>query len=352
MQLYPNANLKPYHTFGIEQSCKWLTVVESVEDLVELYRRPDLKDEPKVILGKGSNLLFTDYYQGVVVVNRLLGMTHTQDEYFNFLHVAGGEDWPQLVQWCTEHQLVGLENLALIPGCAGSAPIQNIGAYGLEFKDVCQYVDYFCLDSFTVKRLSAAECQFGYRDSIFKHALYNKAIVIAVGLKLAKQWQPILSYGPLQSLPKTASAQDIYHTVCKIREEKLPNPAINGNAGSFFKNPVISQASFKQLQQRFPSVVAYPTQSGVKVAAGWLIDQAGLKGVQLGGAQVHPKQALVIVNIAKATAQDVIKLAAQVRHAVSEMFGVELEHEVRFMGATGETNLSQLLGNENERAQR
>lgn len=347
MKLHHNVNLQTYHTFNIQESCKWLAIVNSVDEIIHLYRSDELKSEPKLVLGRGSNVLFTEPYQGLVIINRLSGIHHTEDSHHHFLHVAGGEDWPQLVEWCTEHQLAGLENLALIPGCAGSAPIQNIGAYGVEFKDVCQYVDYLCLESFSIKRLSVSECQFGYRDSIFKHNLYNKAIIVAVGIMLSKSWVPTLSYGPLQTLPTDCSASDIYHAVCNIRKEKLPDPKLAGNAGSFFKNPVISLEHFHQLKSQFPSISAYPTDDGMKVAAGWLIDYAGLKGYRIGDAQVHDRQALVIVNMGRATAEDIIQLAGKIRHDIFNMFGIELEHEVRFMGAADEVKLTTLLlGNE------
>lgn len=343
MQVHHNANLKSYHTFAIDQTCHYLAVAESVADLIALHQLEPWKSEPKLMLGKGSNVLFTEPYQGLVIVNRLMGIEYSQDSDFHYLHVAGGEDWPSLVKWSIEQNIPGLENLALIPGCAGSAPIQNIGAYGIEFSEVCQYVDYLCLSSFTIKRLSSSDCKFGYRDSIFKRQLYTKAIVVAVGLKLAKQWQPLLSYGPLQALPQGCHAQDVYHAVCEVRKAKLPDPMVLGNAGSFFKNPIIDARHFKILQQKFPDLVAYATQQGMKLAAGWLIDKAGLKGYQIGGAQVHPQQALVIVNHGQATARDVIELANKVRSTVQDMFDVHLEHEVRFMGAIAETQLDKVV---------
>ncbi|NNN46246.1 MULTISPECIES: UDP-N-acetylmuramate dehydrogenase [unclassified Vibrio] len=345
MQLHHSANLQAYHTFNIQESCKWLAIVNSVDEIIRIYQNDELKKEPKLVLGKGSNVLFTEPYQGLVIINRLSGIDHTEDMHHHFLHIAGGEDWPALVDWCIAHRIAGLENLALIPGCAGSAPIQNIGAYGVEFKDVCQYVDYLCLKTFRIKRLSRSECQFGYRDSIFKHALSNKAIIIAVGLMLSKSWTPNLSYGPLKSLPADCSADDIYRLVCQVRKEKLPDPRESGNAGSFFKNPIISLERYHQLKRQFPEMVAHPTNDGMKVAAGWLIDQAGLKGSRVGGAQVHTKQALVIVNIANATSDDVIQLATKVCHDVFEKFGIDLEHEVRFMGAREEVKLSEWSGN-------
>ncbi|MGR5221031.1 UDP-N-acetylmuramate dehydrogenase [Vibrio parahaemolyticus] len=344
MQIQNNAQLRPFHTFGLSQYCQVLVQAETVEDLIAIYQSEQWQSLPKLMIGKGSNMLFTEAYQGVVIINGLQGIAYSQTDTHHLLHVSGGEDWPSLVEWCVEHGYPGLENLALIPGCAGSAPIQNIGAYGLELKQVCDYVDYLCLESFEVKRLSNAECQFGYRDSVFKHRLKDKAIVTAIGLKLQKQWQPNLSYGPLQSLKKQSPLpRDVFDIVVQVRQEKLPDPAMMGNAGSFFKNPIISTAQYEVLKAQFPQLVAYPAGDSMKLAAGWLIDQCGLKGHRIGGAMVHAKQALVLVNTGDAIADDVVKLASYVRSQVLSKFDVELEHEVRFMGAQQEVYLRDLL---------
>ncbi|MDA9556714.1 UDP-N-acetylmuramate dehydrogenase [Vibrio sp.] len=343
MQIQSNANLRDYHTFGIDQSCSHLVEVSSIQDIIDVYRHPKWQSKPKLMLGKGSNMLFTQPFDGVVIVNRLLGKTVSESDENWHLHIAGGEDWPSLVQWSVEEGYFGLENLAMIPGCAGSAPIQNIGAYGLELKEVCDYVDVLDLQSYETQRLTADECQFGYRDSIFKHDLYQKVIVIAIGLRLPKCWQAKNHYGPLKALGASATAQAIFDEVCEVRSQKLPNPDITGNAGSFFKNPVITQAQFKVLSERFPDVVAYPAGNDMKVAAGWLIDQCGLKGYQMGGAQVHPNQALVLVNSQHASAMDVVTLAAYVREQVLQRYDIELEHEVRFIGRQAETNLNAII---------
>ncbi|MGR5094883.1 UDP-N-acetylmuramate dehydrogenase [Vibrio maritimus] len=344
MQIQNNAQLRPYHTFGIDQQCHVLVEVHSVEDLIAVYQRPEWLTLPKLMLGKGSNMLFTTPFEGVVIINRLSGIDVSETDEQYHLHVSGGEDWPSLVEWCVEHNYAGIENLALIPGCSGSAPIQNIGAYGIELKDVCGYVDYLCLETFEVKRLTREACLFGYRDSIFKHQLKDKAIVTAIGLALDKKWQPNLSYGPLQSLePTTATPKAVFDIVVKVRQEKLPDPKVTGNAGSFFKNPIISLEQYDALKAQFDALVAYPTDQGMKLAAGWLIDQCGLKGHQIGGAMVHPNQALVLVNHSGASAQDIVELAAFVRQSVLDKFGVELEHEVRFMGAQHEVYLKDLL---------
>ncbi|MFN1621145.1 UDP-N-acetylmuramate dehydrogenase [Vibrio rotiferianus] len=343
MEIKKLASLKAFHTFGIEQTCAYLAVAESVDDVIQLFQDKAYQDVPKLFLGKGSNMLFTQPYEGMVIINRLMGKTITEEDEHYLLHIAGGEDWPDLVKWCVEQGMGGVENLALIPGCAGSAPIQNIGAYGLELQDICEYVDILDLDSFEIKRMSAEECQFGYRDSIFKHELYEKCFITAIGLKLPKQWQAINQYGPLQSIPEEElSPLSIFERVCQVRMEKLPDPAKVGNAGSFFKNPVISQDHYDLLIQQHSNMVAYPTQNGMKVAAGWLIDQCGLKGASVKGAQVNPLQALVLTNVNNCSADDVVELASLVKKTVWDKYQIELEHEVRFMNRTGETNLADI----------
>ena len=345
MQIQTNASLRQYHTFSIEQSCDVLVEVSSIEEIQQVYQNPQWQALPKLMLGKGSNMLFTQHFRGVVMINRLQDIQVSESDSAWHLQVAGGEDWPNLVKWSVEQGYFGLENLALIPGCVGSAPIQNIGAYGKEFKEVCEYVEVLELDTFTIKRIAAAECQFGYRDSIFKHQLFEKVIIVAVGLKLDKAWQPQIEYGPLKSFAlETVSAKEIFEQVCAVRNEKLPNPQVTGNAGSFFKNPVVSELRYQTLVSAFPNVVAFQVEGGVKVAAGWLIDNCGLKGFQCGGAQVHPNQALVLVNKHHASAEDVVLLADHVRQTVWKKYAVELEHEVRFMGEQHETNLVELKG--------
>ncbi|WP_100754177.1 UDP-N-acetylmuramate dehydrogenase [Vibrio salilacus] len=352
MQIKTNADLSHYHTFSIPQTCAYLVKAHSVDDLKAIYQNPAWASLPKLVLGRGSNMLFTQAYQGVVILNRLQGKTVTETDTAWHLHIAGGEDWPSLVKWSVEQGYAGLENLALIPGCCGSAPIQNIGAYGTELQDVCEYVDILNLEDFIVQRLSAESCQFGYRDSIFKRQLQGKVIITAIGLKLNKAWQANIEYGPLRALTVEGkqhhstddiSANDIFQRVCQVRIEKLPDPEKVGNAGSFFKNPIISMPHFERLKAQFPNIVAYPADDQMKVAAGWLIDQCQLKGFTVGGAQVHPKQALVLINANQASADDVVNLAAHIRDSVYQRYQIKLEHEVRFMGALAETNLDTIL---------
>lgn len=228
----------------------------------------------------------------------------------------------------------------MIPGNVGSAPIQNIGAYGKELKDVCAYVDIVELSTGNISRLTNEECEFGYRDSIFKHHYQQGFAIIAVGLLLSKKWEPILTYGDLSKLSlETVTPKDVFESVCLMRTSKLPDPKITGNAGSFFKNPIVDIRIAQQLKTEYPFCPQYVQRDGVKLAAGWLIDQCGLKGHQIGGAAVHTKQALVLINKdGTATGEDIVNLAAYIRQKVSERFGVKLEPEVRFIGQYGEIN--------------
>mgnify|MGYP000700251548 FL=1 len=331
-------SLTPFHTFHLPAQASQIIPFTSTEQLLAEWQRATLANQPILILGQGSNMLFLDDFEGVVLVNQLKGIEHHEDADFHYLHVQGGQNWHELVKTALSLGIYGLENLALIPGVAGSAPIQNIGAYGVEFANVCDFVDVVHLSTGKYSRLSKEVCRFGYRDSIFKHEYKDEYAIIAVGLKLPKAWKPVLNYGSLAQFdPEMVTAQQVFEEVCAVRSSKLPNPDEFGNAGSFFKNPVIDAATFQQIQTAYPNIPNYPQANDtVKLAAGWLIDQCGLKGFQVGGAAVHTQQALVLINKDNATGMDVVNLAKAVRQQVRDKFGVELHPEVRFMGKNGE----------------
>ncbi|HHW7519335.1 TPA: UDP-N-acetylmuramate dehydrogenase [Mannheimia haemolytica] len=333
-------SLTPFHTFHLPAKATQIIEFTTVEQLLSEWQKAFNAQLPILILGQGSNVLFLEDFDGVVLVNKLKGITHHEDEHFHYLHVQGGENWHELVKWTLAHNIAGIENLALIPGVAGSAPIQNIGAYGVEFEQVCDFVEVLNLRSGELFKLSKSECKFGYRESVFKHQYRDEFAIISVGLKLAKAWKPVLSYGSLAQLnPETVTPIQIFDEVCAVRSSKLPNPDEFGNAGSFFKNPVISNEQFAPIQAKFPAIPHYPQADGtVKLAAGWLIDQTGLKDLQIGGAAVHTQQALVLINKENATGQDVLALAKTVRQRVKEKFGVEIQPEVRFIGKNGEVD--------------
>jgi UDP-N-acetylmuramate dehydrogenase len=346
-----NCSLKPFNTFSIEAKASTLfhfNELGQLPELLGLIKSTRLENKPILILGGGSNTLFCEDFSGLVIKVELLGVEITDSEGNYLLQVAAGEDWHQLVTDCIAKGIDGLENLALIPGVVGSAPVQNIGAYGTEFKDFCESVEYVDLLTGKLVTLDADDCLFAYRDSIFKQQAMSNALITKVTLKLSKQWQPHSRYGSLQNIEtqEQVSAKQIYDSVCQIRNEKLPDPEQLGNVGSFFKNPVVSQQQADRLLSLYPTMPNYPQDNGTsKLAAGWLIDQAGLKGTMVGGAAVHKQQALVLINQNNATAKDVILLADLVRTKVKEMFDVSLEHEVRFIGRQGETNLQQVIKN-------
>lgn len=338
-------SLTKFTTFGINAKAKDIIVATSPDSLAEFWRLAVDRHDPVLILGEGSNVLFLEDFSGTILLNRIKGITITEDGDSWRLHVGAGENWHELVKYSLEQGMSGLENLALIPGCAGSAPIQNIGAYGIEFQRVCDYVDVLNLRTNEVFRLTADECHFGYRESIFKHNYRDGYAIIAVGLRLDKLWQPVLNYGDLAQLPReTVTPKQVFDSVCHMRKTKLPDPHETGNAGSFFKNPVVTAAVAAQIKMIFPDAPMYPQASGdMKLAAGWLIDRCDLKGFQVGGAAVHQKQALVLINKDHATSADVAMLAQAVRNRVAEKFGVWLEPEVRFISATGEVNAVEVL---------
>lgn len=338
-------SLTKFTTFGINAKAKDIIVATSPDSLAEFWRIAVDRHDPVLILGEGSNVLFLEDFSGTILLNRIKGITITEDGDSWRLHVGAGENWHELVKYSLEQGMSGLENLALIPGCAGSAPIQNIGAYGIEFQRVCDYVDVLNLCTNEVFRLTADECQFGYRESIFKHSYRDGYAIIAVGLRLDKLWQPVLNYGDLAQLPReTVTPKQVFDSVCHMRKTKLPDPHETGNAGSFFKNPVVTAAVAAQIKAIFPDAPMYPQASGdMKLAAGWLIDRCDLKGFQVGGAAVHQKQALVLINKDHATSADVAMLAQAVRNRVAEKFDVWLEPEVRFISATGEVNAVEVL---------
>lgn len=335
-----STSLKPFNTFGIQANASRIVIAETVSQLKDAWSEAVATKMPVLLLGEGSNVLFLEDYSGIIIINRIKGIQVTEEDDAWHLHVGAGENWHHLVEYTLQHDMPGLENLALIPGCAGSSPIQNIGAYGVELKSVCHYVDCIDVRSGELHRLDNSQCQFGYRDSIFKHEYQNHYAIIAVGLRLPKRWSPVLTYGDLSRLDaENVTPQEVFNSVCHMRMTKLPDPRVNGNAGSFFKNPVVTADQAATLISAFTAVPHYPQPDGsVKLAAGWLIDQCQLKGYKIGGAAVHKQQALVLINEENATSQNIVDLAHYVRQCVGEKFNVWLEPEVRFIGPSGEVS--------------
>jgi UDP-N-acetylmuramate dehydrogenase len=336
ISIHSNFPLLSHNTFGIDASAQAYVQVASIETLQAIRREPALAGMPRLVLGGGSNILLTRDFPGLVLhmCNRGIAVV-AEDEDAVYVHAAAGEAWHQLVEWTLVQGFGGLENLSLIPGSVGAAPIQNIGAYGAELKDCFHSITAFDFNSGQTFTLNKAECQFGYRDSIFKHSLRESTVILDVTLALPKHWQPNLAYAELaQALQGRAmpTARDISDAVIEIRRRKLPDPSVIGNAGSFFKNPVIAKEQHTALLARFPQLVSHAQADGsCKLAAGWLIDQCGWKGKSSGRAGVYPKQALVLVNLGGASGAEVQQLAAAIQADVLARFGVMLEPEPVFI---------------------
>lgn len=332
-------SLRPYHTFGIHVTAQYFAAFSSVEQLADLISRPFQNvQSPPLLIGGGSNLLFTRDYAGLVLKNELKGIELTgEDADYYYVTAQAGENWHTFVQHCISRNYAGLENLSLIPGCVGASPMQNIGAYGVEMKDVFQSLKAYHIHDKTVVDFSAADCRFGYRESVFKRQYKNQFVILEVTFRLRKHPVFHTSYGAIeQELERMGvqqlSIQAIAQAVIHIRSSKLPNPAEIGNAGSFFKNPTIPVAQYQALQQRFPGIVGYPAgEQQTKLAAGWLIEQCGWKGYRKGDAGCHSQQALVLVNYGHATGSEIYDLSERIIESVREKFGVELEREVNIV---------------------
>lgn len=328
-----NISLKELHTFGLNVTAAQYTLVEKEEEVQDLLPLP-----PKhLILGGGSNMLFTKDFEGLVVHNKIRGIERVEeDEKTVLIRVGGGEVWHQLVLWCIDQGYAGIENLSLIPGSVGAAPIQNIGAYGVELKDVFERLEAINLSTGAVEILDSEDCTFGYRDSIFKREAKGKYFITRVFLRLSKQAEFNISYGAIQQVLETSktplSIRSISNAVIQIRTQKLPDPKKIGNSGSFFKNPIVANVAIKALQKKYPSMPVYSVDNNQsKLAAGWLIDQLGWKGYRKGDAGVHQQQALVLVNYENAEGSDIWALAQEIQASVCEKFGILLEPEVNIL---------------------
>jgi UDP-N-acetylmuramate dehydrogenase len=333
LSIQPRASLVALNTFGVAARAEFLLEAHSADDLAQIDSDPRFAGLPRMVLGGGSNVLLTQDFPGVVVRFVAPGIDALGDDSEHWLiQVAAGENWHALVEFLVTHDRPGLENLALIPGLAGAAPIQNIGAYGLELAERLHAVDVWDSATRRVVRLDVAACAFGYRDSVFKRDAPGARVVTGIVLALPKRWQPVLGYTELANAlaadREPVSARRIFDAVVAIRRRKLPDPAVIGNAGSFFKNPIVPEAQCRALKDRFPSLVSYALAGGrAKLAAGWLIEACGLKGATRGRAGIHEKHALVLVNRGGATGREILDLAREVQDKVREKFGVMLEPE-------------------------
>jgi UDP-N-acetylmuramate dehydrogenase len=334
MKLHTQHSLKALNTFGIDQTAENFVAVESTEELKEALNLAQF--ERKFILGGGSNLLLTQPIKGLCIHIALKGINVIQeDDKTVIVEAMAGENWHDFVCWTLEQGYGGLENLSLIPGNVGTSPIQNIGAYGVELKDIFESCTALDCHNLTQRTFTREDAQFGYRSSFFKTKGKGQYVISAVQFRLTKKAHEInTSYGAIKEAlgNKESTPQNIAHAVISIRQSKLPNPAKLGNSGSFFKNPVITKAQFNQLLTTYPKLPSYPQKNGeVKVPAGWLIDQLGYKGKRIGDAGVHKKQALVLVNYGNASGQEILALAQKIQAAVKESFNISLEAEVNIL---------------------
>ncbi len=333
MQILENYSLRELNTFGFEAAARYFVEVHSAEEVLEALRFVQHHDLPLLLLGEGSNVILADDIAGLVLKLGNAGIEVVgDDEHSVTLRIGAGQNWHQLVCWCLAQGYYGLENLSLIPGSVGAAPVQNIGAYGVELKDVFHSLEAVDCQKHELVTLNRADCLFGYRESLFKGGGRGRYIICHVNLTLSTVPEANTQYGAIadelgrRGLEETP--QSVSEVVCQLRRSKLPDPTEIGNAGSFFKNPVINNHHCEALKQQFPGLVAYPEAQGFsKLAAGWLIEQCGWKGVREAHVGVHEQQALVLVNYGAGTAEELLALAARIRTSVQERFGVILEME-------------------------
>jgi len=331
-----NVSLKKYNTFGLDYNSENLITIGTEEEALHLLKKSGKLKEPLFILGGGSNILFTKDFAGTIIHPEIGGI-EIEDQKDNRVIVSCGAGimWDTFVEWAVTHDLGGIENLSLIPGTVGATPVQNIGAYGVEVKETIQKVRCISLLSGTIEEFSNGDCMFGYRESIFKNELKGKFLITRVYYELSIRHEFRTGYGSIaDEVGKrgTVSLGTIREAVINIRRAKLPDPELLGNAGSFFKNPVISTDKAGILKNKYPHMPQYSDPSGgTKVAAGWLIEQCGWKGKRIGDAGVHDKQALVLVNYGKATGEQVSELSEMIRQSVSDKFGIELRCEVEVL---------------------
>ena len=336
LTLQHNISLKPFNTFGIEVKAAAFAEITSESQIPALLKLVNTWPGKTLFLGGGSNVLFTGYFDGLVVHIATRGIEIVdEDEEFVYVRGKAGENWDDFVRFCVDHGYGGLENLSLIPGNVGSAPIQNIGAYGVEIRDTFYMLDAIALRSGEFREFYNEECAFGYRNSVFKSKLKGLYLILSVTFRLQKKPAVNISYGSIKdqlaAMGLSADVQSIAEAVCQIRRSKLPDPEELGNAGSFFKNPVIPQTQFNKIQAEYPDIPSYPATDGVKLAAGWLIEKSGWKGHREGDAGVHTKQALVLVNYGTATGAQIVALAYKIKDSVKEKFGVDIEPEVNII---------------------
>lgn len=322
-------DLQPLNTFGIKASAQYFIEVSSEKDLPEL---PELKQDKILIMGGGSNILFTKDFEGIIVQMKISGINiEGEDEQSVIVSAGGGVEWDELVAFAVLRNLGGIENLSIIPGSVGAAPVQNIGAYGMEVKDTIEKVECYDLMTGMTITFSNRDCGFSYRYSVFKGEFKNRLLITKVYFRLKKPPHTLVTtYGNIaELLPENPSITDVRNIITGIRQSKLPDHKVTGNAGSFFKNPVVHEQTALKLKELYPGIPIFPEATGLaKISAAWLIDQSGCKGITRGRAGTHPKQPLVLINLGGASGSEIFELAQYVQGEVLEKFGIMLEPEV------------------------
>ena len=337
LQIRENVSLKNFNTFGVEANARYLVEINHEDELTELFLDPKWLQIPRLVLGGGSNVLFTKDFEGLVIKINIRGIEHRINHEDVHVEAGAGESWNELVNYCVDHNFAGMENLSMIPGSVGASPVQNIGAYGAELQHVFESCTAFEIDTKTKKTFIKEACGFGYRESNFKSSFKNRYIITSVKFKLSLQPKVNTKYGAIEEeLQKQGiaapSIKDVSKIVGQIRVSKLPDPSTIGNAGSFFQNPVIPNGEFEVVKNNFPDVVYYPAgDNKIKLAAGWLIEQCGWKGKIVGNTGTWKNQALVLVNHGEATGTEIYALSSQIIDSVSKKFGVMLQREVNIL---------------------
>jgi len=337
MALQNNISLKPYNTFGLDVKATHFAEVHALTELKQALIESE--NEAHLFVGGGSNLLLTKDYEGLVILNKIKGiLIEKETDEHVYIKAYSGENWHEFVMHCVDHNWGGIENLSLIPGTIGAAPMQNIGAYGMEIEQVFETLEAINLETLAIENFNKAECEFGYRESVFKRKKKGQYFIYSVTFRLSKKHKINVDYGDIKAIleqqniaPELATIKDVSNAVIAIRQSKLPDPKVLGNSGSFFKNPTISNAQFEALKIQFPSIKGYPNNEGVKVPAGWLIEQCGWKGKRVGNTGSHAQQALVLVNYGNASGNEVYQLALDIINSVKTTYGITLEPEVNII---------------------
>ena len=338
MNIIANYPLLKLNTFGVDVKAKYFVSINTVNELIELTKTKVFKDLQLLILGGGSNILFTKDFDGLVILNNIKGkeiIDQTQESIF--LKIGAGENWHELVMYTVDNGWGGIENLSLIPGNTGTAPMQNIGAYGVEIKETFVELEALEISSGKIVKFNNSDCEFGYRESVFKNKMKNQYIILNITLELKKNPVLNINYGDVKAILESQninnpSIKEVSNTIISIRQSKLPDPKIIGNSGSFFKNPIVSLNQLEFIKKKYPNVVNYKiNENEFKIAAGWMIERAGWKGKKFNNYGVHEKQALVLVNYGLANGMEIFNLSEEIILDIKDKFGIKLEREVNII---------------------